>query len=280
MNFEPKNIALPNGVTLQYVEHGDKTGTPVVLLHGVTDSWHSFELLMPLLPPDLRSIAFTMRGHGDSSRPETGYSFGDMAADLKLVLDALEIPAVVLVGHSMGSSNAQRFAIDHPDRTLGLVLMGTGASLRSNAAVQSFWNDAIRDLTDPVPTELAREFQLSTTAQPVPPEFIEMAVRESLKLPAAVWRQLFGGMLEVDHTPELKQLRTPCLLLWGDQDAFFGRRDQDETLAAIPGSRLVVLEGTGHAPHWEQPAHVAEQITSFVREIAEGTSARSSSAAD
>ena len=62
-------VELPTGVTLQYVEQGDPTGVPVLLLHGVSDSWHSYEQVFPHLPEDIRAFALTLRGHGDSSRP-------------------------------------------------------------------------------------------------------------------------------------------------------------------------------------------------------------------
>ena len=60
---------LPTGVTLSYVEQGDPSGTPVILLHGITDSRRSFETMMPGLPRSLRVFAISQRGHGDSSKP-------------------------------------------------------------------------------------------------------------------------------------------------------------------------------------------------------------------
>jgi non-heme chloroperoxidase len=68
----------------------------------------------------------------------------------------------------MGSSVAHRFAIDFPERTLGLVLVGSLATLRSNSGVQELWDSAIATLTAPVDPGFVREFQQSTLAQPVP----------------------------------------------------------------------------------------------------------------
>ena len=69
MTFTTKTIVLPTGVTLPYVEQGDPDGVPVILLHGVTDSWRSFEPVLPHLPPSIRAFALTQRGHGDADRP-------------------------------------------------------------------------------------------------------------------------------------------------------------------------------------------------------------------
>ena len=61
-------------VRLPYVEQGDPDGTPVLLLHGITDSQRSWEPVLPLLPESIRAIAVTMRGHGDAERPEAALS--------------------------------------------------------------------------------------------------------------------------------------------------------------------------------------------------------------
>src|SRR5262249_46981098 len=66
------SIALANGVALSYVQQGDPSGTAIVLLHGLTDSWRSFETMMPKLPRSFRVLAISQRGHGDSDRPADG----------------------------------------------------------------------------------------------------------------------------------------------------------------------------------------------------------------
>jgi pimeloyl-ACP methyl ester carboxylesterase len=263
-----KSVELPNKVTLQYVEQGSLSGTPVLLLHGVTDSCHSFDLALPHLPESIHAFALSQRGHGDSSRPEAGYRFHDLAADVAAFMDALHIDAAFIVGHSMGSGVAQRFAIDHPERILGLVFIGSFARLPEHPGVQELWDSAISTLTDPVDPKIVHDFQQSTIVRPVPPAFYETVVQESLKLPARVWRELFGGFLQDDFLGELHKIKAPTLIFWGDQDAFCSRADQDELTSAIAGSRLAVYEGTGHALHWEEPDRFASDLVAFIDEIA------------
>jgi non-heme chloroperoxidase len=113
-----KFVSLSAGVRIEYVEQGpaEADGVPVIFLHGVTDSWRSFERVLPLLPTSIRAFALSQRGHGDSSRPTSGYRLADMSADLLGFFDAMGLRTAILVGHSMGASVAQRFVIDHPDR--------------------------------------------------------------------------------------------------------------------------------------------------------------------
>jgi pimeloyl-ACP methyl ester carboxylesterase len=63
-----RSVELPNHVTIPYVEQGDSSGVPVVLLHAIADSWRSFKRVLPRLPDSLHAFALTKRGHGDASR--------------------------------------------------------------------------------------------------------------------------------------------------------------------------------------------------------------------
>jgi pimeloyl-ACP methyl ester carboxylesterase len=94
-------------------------------------------------------------------------------------------------------------------------------------------------------------------------------IRENLKVPAGVWRATFEGLLEDDSFGELNKIDAPTLIVWGDQDAFLPRGDQETLKAAIAGSRLVVYRGAGHAVYWEAPDRVASDLVAFVEELAE-----------
>ena len=263
-----KNVELPSGITLPYAEQGDPAGVPVVLLPGATDSWRSFEPVLPYLPASIRALALSQRGHGDADRPAAGYRPRDFAADVAAFLDALGLDAAIVAGHSMGSTVAQRFAIDYPERTRGLVLVGSFTSYRGNPVLVEYWDTVVSTLTDPIDPSVAREFQESTLAQPVPPAFLDMVVRESLKVPARVWRASFEGMLEAEWAEEIGRIEAPTLIVWGDEDAFRQRRDQETLATSIARSRLVVYAGAGHALHWEEPERFAADLAAFVSGLA------------
>jgi pimeloyl-ACP methyl ester carboxylesterase len=263
-----RSIQLANRLTLPYVEQGDPAGVPVVFLHGVTDSWRSFEPVLPHLPASIHALALTQRGHGDADKPLAGYRTRDFAGDLAAFLDAMKLERAVLVGHSMGTTHALRFAIDHPERTLALVLAGAFATYRGNPGMVDFQETAIAPLVDPIAPSTARDFQQSTLAQPIPADFFELVVRESLKVPAHVWRAAFRGFLEDDFADEIAAVAAPTLILWGARDDFCPRADQETLCAAIAGARLKVYERAGHALHWEEPERFATDVAAFVGSIA------------
>jgi non-heme chloroperoxidase len=266
-----RSVELPGRVSLPYVEQGDPSGVPVILLHAIADSWRSFEPVLSKLTRSIHAFALTQRGHGDASRPARGYHPRDFAVDLAAFMDQIQLEAAVLVGGSSGGFVARRFAIDHPERTLGLVFLGSPASLSDKPGVLEMWDSTISRLTDPISPDLVREFAGGTVIKSVPQAFFETIVRENLKAPARVWKATFNGLLEDDSVRELGKIRTPTLIVWGDRDSILPRSDQEFLEAAIAGSRLLVYAGAGHAFYWEEPERVASDLAAFIARLETGS---------
>ncbi|QQS46807.1 MAG: alpha/beta hydrolase [Acidobacteriota bacterium] len=258
------DVSLATGVRLRYAEWGDPAGQAVIMLHGYTDSWFSFSRLLPFFDSRRRVFVLDQRGHGDSDRPAGGYTFPDLAGDVIAFLDAKGISSATLIGHSMGSLVAQQTALTAPERVDRIVLIGSTTTVRNDATV-AFLEEVVK-LVDPVPEEFAREFQLSTIHRPLPVEFVDRIVAESLKLPARVWFEMAKGMLAGDCREELGRIQAPALILWGDRDAYFPRSEQDALASALPNAVLRVYPETGHSPHWERPEEVAREIIDFISE--------------
>ena len=257
---------LTTGPRLHYAEQGDPTGEAIIFLHGYSDSWFSFSRVLPLLSPVYHAFALTERGHGDSDKPECCYTLDDFAADVDAFIDAIGIEEATLVGHSGGTLIAPRVALSYPQRVSRLVLIGS-AIMGANNEVMLGLGEEVRALEDPVPPEFAQEFQESTIHHPVPEEFLSTAVSESLKLPARVWRDYMeGGILRPDHTARLGEINAPTLIVWGEQDAFFPREEQDRLASTIPNATLKVYPEIGHAVHWERPEQVVRDMEAFIKD--------------
>ena len=246
-----------------------RRGIPsVIFLHGVTDSWRSFERVLPLLPAHVHAFAVSARGHGDSSRPERGYLLSDMSSDLLAFMDTVGLERALIVGHSMGAMVAQRFAMDHPSRVSGLVLMGAFATLFQDPGLMDFYRSAIAPLADPIDAGFAREWQQSTLARPMAADHLDTVVGESLKVPARIWREAFEGFLATpDFSADLSRVGVPTLVIWGDKDSYAPREHQDRLVSRLPKARLVVYEGAGHAVHWEDPAAFVKDLKAFIESL-------------
>ncbi|MBB1246771.1 alpha/beta hydrolase [Streptomyces durbertensis] len=256
-------VTLREGLSLPYAEAGYPGGVPVVLVHSYADTWWTFEPMLRRFPSSLHGYAPSQRGHGDADRPpDGGYTPHDLAEDLVLFLDRLGLDRVVLVGASSGCVQAGMVAGRYPDRIAGLVLMGSPASLADKPFAGEFREAAAR-LTDPVDRAYAERFIAGVPVEKVGRGFVETVVGESLKTPAEVWRETMFGLLDTDIDAALAGILVPTLLIWGDQDAFVPRADQDRLLARVFGSRLLVYEGAGHVPYWEAPDRVLRDLTAF-----------------
>jgi pimeloyl-ACP methyl ester carboxylesterase len=254
---------LATGPQVHYTEQGDPGGEPIVFLPAYADSWFSYSRVLPLLPTRYHAYAMDQRGHGDSERPACCYMVTDFAADAVAFLDAIGVERATLVGHSGSCLTARRVAVTQPDRVAGLVLIGAPLSL-AKPAVLAF-QAAVHALEDPVPAQFAREFQAGAVHLPLPEEFLEGLVAESLKLPAHVWQRALDGLVAFDDTADLGRIIAPTLLIWGDHDAVVSREDQQHLKDAIPDAELKEYPDTGHSPHWERPEAVAADLATVTR---------------
>lgn len=247
--------ALRTGIRLAYVEAGDPRGTPVLLLHGYTDTSRSFAPLLDRLAalrPDLRLIAPDQRGHGDSSlpgdaacpgAPERCFAVSDFAADALALLDALGIGRAHLVGHSMGSVIAQEIALAHPERVERLVLLGSAATIRDNPVARDYllgeviggtwgralaarglrWPEAAYRLTprEVGPEALSWLAQSWVTEPLADPAYLAEIAEETARVPLGTWLGALRALLATDFAPRLERLTRPTLVLWAAQDVVF-----------------------------------------------------------
>ena len=263
---EEKVIELPGNINLNYVEQGISTGTPVIFLHGYTDSWHSFDSVLSNLPKNMHAFAITQRGHGNSDKPASGYSPKDFANDVAAFIEKRKLGPVVVVGHSMGGVVVQRFAMDHPELTKAVVIIGSATSVKNFSSVKEFV-EMVNQLNDPIEPAFAEEFQKSTLAKPINDSYYKELVGESLKVPARVWKGILNDLMNYDPSGELNIIRKPTLIVWGEQDIFCQRESQDNLLKSIKNSRLLIYKGTGHAVHWEEPQRFSNDLVIFINNL-------------
>src|SRR5262249_22793417 len=145
----------------------------------------------------------------------------------------------------MGSIVARAFVEAYPERATGMVLIGAFASLHASTDVEQVW-EAVKALDHDIPYAFAREFQVSTLATPIPDDFLAMAIAETQKTPARVFRDALGGLIGQDLTTLGAHYRGPTAIVWGDKDVFCTRDHQDALLFAFKGAHFIAYKGIGH----------------------------------
>ena len=259
------SVELSSNVMLEYAEQGNPNGTAVILLHGFTDSWHSFELIMPYLPASLHVYSISQRGHGNSSKPKTGYQPEDFAKDIAEFMEKMDIKNPILIGHSMGSTIVQSFVSKYPLLTSGIILAGVFADYDKPELID--FKKTIDQLNDPIDSVFVAEFQKSTATRPIPPSMMKLFIEESGKLPAYVWKGVAAGWSTSGYTSQLNNYKNPSLIIWGDKDIFTPKNDQEKLQQSLQNSSLKIYEGTGHATHWEEPERFAKDVVEFIGKL-------------
>ena len=170
-----KSIDLPTGVTLSYVEHGRTDGIPMIFLHGFTDSWHSYEFVLGKFPTNLHAIAISQRGHGNSTKTARTDDTKYFAADVAAFIREKNLGPCIIVGHSLGGLITQRFALDYPELTKAIVIVGSEPSFADNPGIPEFVSE-IKKLSDPIDPKFAEAFQWSAVAKPMDSAVMNMFI--------------------------------------------------------------------------------------------------------
>jgi pimeloyl-ACP methyl ester carboxylesterase len=265
-------IVLPNGESLAYIDMGDRAGSPVVLIHGYTDSARDWAPMVPYLSKQFRLILVDIRGHGQSSKPECCYSRLDFAYDIKLLLDALGVQKAAIVGHSLGSIIAQTFAEYWPERTVSVVLVAsTGGTPpgHEKKPPQLDFAAEIRKLKEPVDPD--SPFMIAWWASPTPvdPDFIRRQRQDAAGIPLRVWLAVLDQALSDNVFASLQstlpRLKAPTLLIWGSKDPIMEEEVRQTLRAALPHAKVKIFDGLGHNPFWEEPRSVADVMNAFLK---------------
>ena len=259
-----------DGVRLRYVRAG--TGPAVVLLHGFASSIVTWRDVMPALARDHDVIAVDLPGFGGSEIRE-GLPPSAYPGLVVGLMDGLGLARASLVGNSLGGGVAVVVAAAHPDRVDRLVLIDSvGFNLapadRPFLLRATGWKPVAR-LLEALPIRRAMITlalrQVFHDDRLVTTERVDEYVAPLLRPGAVAAAQALLASGDDLGLPGLvARVRVPTLVLWGREDTWVPVAQADRFVAAIPGSRKVVIEGCGHLPQEERPAEVASLVEEFL----------------
>ena len=227
-------------------------GAPAfVCLHGLADSLAIWEKLAPGLTERGRVVLVDQRAHGQSGAPPGPYRREELAADVAALLDRLDLPSAVLVGHSMGGIVAMTTAIAYPERVAGLVLLGT-ASQATQAVTEWFEKIACATEEKGIDGLRAAIFGAKSTRR----------IAGDAQGMAHVTRCL-KSLYEDPLTPRLVEIRCPTLVMVGDKDPM-GPGASVLIHRQLADAELQVIPGRGHWLQVECPGDVLAAIDRFL----------------
>jgi pimeloyl-ACP methyl ester carboxylesterase len=255
-------------------------GRPVLLLvHGMAGSSATWRAVLPALSRRYTVVAPDLLGHGFSDKPRNDYSLGAHANGLRDLVVALGIERATVVGQSLGGGVAMQLAYQHPECCERLVLVSSGGLgpevswiLRALTAPGAEWlmpvlfPAVVRDVGNRVSRGLRR---LGVRAPHLEEEwrgYVSLTDGEARRAFVRTLRSVvdLGGQTVSAHDRLYLASRLPTLIVWGRRDRIIPISHAFAAHEAIPGSRVVVFERSGHFPHTEEPEHFAETVAEFV----------------
>ncbi|MGH3829356.1 MAG: alpha/beta fold hydrolase [Pseudonocardiaceae bacterium] len=240
------------------VPDADGQHPTVVLVHGFgADSLASFyfTLAAPLAAKGIEVIAYDLRGHGRSSRPDTGYRLSDFVADLAGLLDALNVSGPVhLVGNSYGGTVAFSYAVAHPERVASLFLIEAEPATELWSRKMSTLHDEFRQFDNPVGMDRVTA-QLGTYAT----RLVEVTSRK-VRITTMVRDTFSGPWLSRE---QIQSVRCPVIEILGSESDVV---DQAELASLLPHCRTVVVPGQRHLVLMNAPRTVLGLLLSWIAE--------------
>jgi pimeloyl-ACP methyl ester carboxylesterase len=242
----------------------------VVLIHGLGLTRAIWQWLVPALHDRFRVLTYDLIGHGESAPPVGQPTLRDLADQLALLLDDLDIDRAALVGFSLGGMIARRFAQDYPARTTALAILHSAYRRSPEAQAAIEVRVAQAETSGPAATveaALARWYTEQALASR--PDLMNLTRRWVLandpKVYPRLYRILATGLDEV-CTPD-PPLTAPTLVLTADADQGNSPGMGAAIAAEIPGARLVILKGLRHMALAEDPPAVNRPVVDFLIEV-------------
>jgi pimeloyl-ACP methyl ester carboxylesterase len=252
---------MPTAAGFYYFAHEaeDKSRLPVILIHGAGGIHLSW-------PPQIRRLpnqpvfAPDLPGHG-KSQGVGRHSIEAYAEDVITFMKALKLPAAVMVGYSMGGAIALTLALQHPKKTLGLGLIGTGARLH---VAPDILDAVVNPNTFHPAVVMINERSFSSHG---PPRLKELATQRMAETRPPV---LHGDFLACDNfnvMDRLDKITAPTLILCGAEDKMTPLKFSNYLRDGIRDAELKIVDGAGHMVVLEQPDVIAGALIQFLNNL-------------
>jgi pimeloyl-ACP methyl ester carboxylesterase len=280
-----------NGLRFRYRDWGGQ-GRPIVLLHGLASNARIWDFVAPKLVACGHVVAINQRGHGGSDRPESGYGFAEVTADLAGILEALKLTRPIVVGHSWGANVAVAFAGDYSEAVAGIALVD-GGTMDISAQPGMTWEQAEKNMAPPrlvgTPrTSLLQRIRQGGDLGAFWSDEVESIIMAGFEVfpddTIAPWltferhMQIVRAIWDYHGAELLGHVTCPVLLMPAIR-AIDAERNERK-LAAVAAAELagahvrtVWLQDSIHDVPLQRPQLVADTLTAFVRALDDPTHA-------
>jgi pimeloyl-ACP methyl ester carboxylesterase len=247
-----------NGLRIHYLDWGNATKPPMILIHGIARHAHTFDHIAPHFARDYHVLAIDMRGHGDSSWDAKGdYLVEDHVKDLEGLVRQLKLTHITMLGNSTGGRVVQVFAGMHPELVTKLIVEDVGPQRPEDIA-----------------SGFARRVQQEANGWASEEELVQQLLKENRGVAEAwvrnyahfgvkpradgrfVWKRdpnLVKGFVPTDLWSSVRRITSPTIYILGGKSTIVPAETQQELKQALRDCEIVTMPGLGHYPDVEDP---------------------------
>lgn len=272
-------LTLAPGLSVHVRDEGQRDGRALVLIHGANASLHTWERWVSTLGGKYRLITLDLPGHGlTGTHPSGAYTYEVFVDVVDSVMQTLGVSRAVIGGNSMGGGVAWQYALRHPRKVDGLLLTDSIGAPQNGP----------RSL--PLGIRLARAPVIGGLFKFITPRsMVHSSLQRSFHDPAVVTDAMSDRYWELNRYPgnrdatmrriaagdqgitdakdQIATIRTPVLILWGDDDRVFPVQSAQWFSATIPGAKVVTYPDIGHMPMEENPDRSAADVAAWLNNI-------------
>ena len=277
-HFESRLVKMQE-LQLHLYDWGNDTEKPLIFVHGLASTGRMFDLIAPELTQNYQVYAYDQRGHGQSSKPTTGYDFEQIADDLDSLLESLNIQQpIVLVGHSWGAFTTLYYSATRPEKVAKAILLD-GGTTRFKTRYPT-WTEGERALAPPIYENrtlesikhMIKEHWLGGYFRPEL-EALALSIfntqdEKNVKphLDRANHMAIARSLWKFESTQHYEQVRCPTLIVNAVQGDIPSERALDTQLAQeqISDVRIIWMEDTAHDIPWHRPQALSIHLKNFL----------------
>ncbi len=259
-----KEIEIPGDLRYVYLEGG--RGEPLLLLHGFGANKDNFTPVARYLTPHFRVIAPDHIGFGESSHPQDAdYAPPVQAMRLKSFMETLGIKHFHLGGSSMGGQISLTYTALYPTDVASLWLLdSSGVWSAPKGELQKIMEASGRNpLIARTEDEYAQILPFVMSKPPYVPRFMLNVMAKERIRNFDLEQRIFNENVTYQMEPHIAGLRTPSLIVWGQQDRSLNVATAEILHTLLPHSELMILPDAGHLPMIEQPERCANDYLTF-----------------
>ena len=239
-------------------------GQPLFLIHGIGAARDAWRFMIPKLKEHFTVISYDLRGHGTSPIPSNEFDLEDLVLDLELLRDRLGFDKSHFAGHSLGGMIAPAYARKYPNRVISLGLLSTAAGRTKEdkekvlMIIKSMEDQSVSKI---LPSLIDRWF--TDEFIKIFPNIVDRRIQQVINTDSEIFMNVFRIYANTEMSPWLNKIKSPTLILTGENDGGCNPRLNKFIDKQIPNSKLIVLPNYKHSLLLEAPEKVADTIVNF-----------------